>query len=708
MFFLKSVAQTLHHVCIVSKMEQQPLKSSEQIVVNDNQQRILQCLACMSQTNEGPLINVGENIEACSGLTRDQRKKAMAKLVQQELVTLSSPTELPQNMAIMGRPVQFTITEAGLQHTTETPAINCANQDATSADPYSHVTNFQRSLLDCVRCITAQGRKPSKHTIALCQTAHSAQSVEQVLRKLVKRDILTATFGSADTLLTDGRRPGATYSPSASAAAFLEPKRKNGCAFLRKEAAQVLKKHSAEDLGILACLACQHQAVQSGECASITLPTISECTGLGRDKVTSRVGTYVKEDLFQYSSDDELPRALLPTQAGKVLILAYNKQYGSQLAANKDIPAHFLESAFTVHGKGDDIFLRATDKSLLSAEEQFRLSGIIQNSQDPTQRAAAIYEFFAKNIRLISSAMRRFQPPLAHLSLERAEKIQIGLVTLYKCVQKFNADHNNKFSVYFYRAFFNELDREIGVQYKLTDTHIHAVRRIASLINQVAPDRNYDNFTDDELLTLIRKHPDKHHINQKKIRIEKAVEVFQRYKRTVSLDRPIDPHNDNEATFGDMLGVEDEVPFIEMKADIEDLFAPANLDDLDRAILQALQRNEALNLKEIARDFDASQTVVSLRHNKIIAVLSHPAIGFLETISNAYDWQLDAACYKNPLFAAPLLGHTTFANLQKYRAVCQTCTVIAKCSDLHGSFTRPIKTGVWGGELKTKHAKKST
>jgi len=139
----------------------------------------------------------------------------------------------------------------------------------------------------------------------------------------------------------------------------------------------------------------------------------------------------------------------------------------------------------------------------------------------------------------------------------------------------------------------------------------------------------------------------------------------------------------------------------EASQDIQGQLNMTDLSDAEQRIMQQLspqeQRiyvhlfNDQLSQAQVAELVDLPASTIARIKLRLAARLGHPSFGMLGALAPAkYAWMDEAECRGKPEFSK------SWNN--KHVAVCVTCPVKAKCSDLYNDVGNSEARGIWGGK----------
>jgi hypothetical protein len=223
----------------------------------ERQQRILQCLSCLRNPETGLIDADLRNANLCAGVTSLQRYRLVCELRAKgilEYVTPDDP-EYPKDLDVKDHRRIDRITDFGEEKLQPDKVCGFSRDKYPRAynpykDVYGGTSESRREVLDCIRCLGAQGLGVTHVRIARCNGMHP-DAVRSHLEAMVARNDLQILPEKELDLSGKARKLQRTYGPTNKTADILVPDEMPGCSEYNDELAAVLDKRSPTQLAIL-------------------------------------------------------------------------------------------------------------------------------------------------------------------------------------------------------------------------------------------------------------------------------------------------------------------------------------------------------------------------------------------------------------------------------------------------------------------------
>ena len=650
---------------------------------------LFDCIRCLAAQDQEPTIKA---LSLCTGIDAPVINSTLRRLTNKSILVNRAPSITGKSYSVF-EPAEH----LAKYYLAPLKLAGCTFIEQRAEQKYSEVPQSFKTMLGCLACqqtsVDSQTRTAIvPAAIETCTGLHHSTVINR-LGAMVSERLLVM-----DTLEKRTRLAARCFTPTVYGQALLDYAKKHTtiqCAG-QPEGVKVYSTQQKMGQEVASCISCQNcQQADHGLPLEATIATTSTCRGMPTESVIKAVDRLIANGLVMQRNNGRLE---------------YNTTRGSTSrrdGCNYKIHAPFLATNVLRHIKavGDNFDPTGLKKGgLLSVEDEVRLATIIQTSEDPNKRNAAVIEMFTKNLRLATYLAVRYKHPTPTWQLESAEILQVAFLTLYKCIQNFDPSYGLKFSTYYGDSMRREIDREIARQLHVSLITPAVTRQVSKFRAMLAEHCGLEKIDREQLLAFIKSQPD---ADFGKYSAENAVDFYFRYdeatQRNRSLQESITRSGDNndlvlEGVVSDTTA-EESYEKIRITASLDDLSNEFDLDEIDKEILTAFTTGE-FKPKAILENHDISRYNLGIKRAKLLSLLSHPSVGFLETINDAFDWQNKAACSGNSYFITAIRHKIHQANMGNFLAHCASCTVRDKCADLYSDLDVKPSRGIWGGELK--------
>lgn len=295
--------------------------------LSERQQRVLGCFACFSGENKEIVVNAITDLMDCNKLTNIQCRNTQSELVVKKRLK-SVKIENPP-VKLRGHQVGYQLTEAGWKDVENRPPKTChQSQKYKSANPYINATRAEAKVLDCIRCLNAQGEEATVHRLSACDTASMSSDVARnMAEKLEMRGFIQGyTISVLSSTINNLKRR--VFRPTEKGKPFLEPSLLEGCETLAQERVEMVKKATPATANFLGCLACQQASIKQG-----SRPAIVETPGCANQRSSANTllfkrtfGSFEEMGLLRRDnpSESSIPKQYTLSDAGKKLIDTYS------------------------------------------------------------------------------------------------------------------------------------------------------------------------------------------------------------------------------------------------------------------------------------------------------------------------------------------------------------------------------------------------
>lgn len=252
-----------------------PNREYGDVRLTEREQRVMRCLQCLCDTETNEVIGVRQ-IDTCTKFSSYDRKYALDRLAKKGVIEKRSidSSEKPKSDPTAKR--AYRVVNGNKLAKGD---INCPYKrdvHEPSQNPYLEATTIRRTILDCIRCLAAQGKPTTASYIKLCSGISESTVRRSLTLPILRGEIIQQRPNILAMINIQASRPLA-YESSDASRPFLAPQKMPDCDIEQKEIEAVISHRTPTALGVLACISCQHSKIEAGQAKVISTKSINAC-----------------------------------------------------------------------------------------------------------------------------------------------------------------------------------------------------------------------------------------------------------------------------------------------------------------------------------------------------------------------------------------------------------------------------------------------